>query len=201
VRFATAVDRFLVRFIGPEGGDDSRSGTPGDRGEKSKLSLIACRTGAWVAVVWRAAPPGFTRSRFPGAIGRKDPMRTVSTETATLLLLEQPDARLLQWAAECGGTIVTNDAAVRQTAEEQGVPAMSVNELSLALAPKVRRGDEIEVRITKAGKNPDEGIAYLDDGMMVVVEGGQRHVGATITVTVTGVLRSAAGNMVFAAPK
>ena len=56
------------------------------------------------------------------------------------------------------------------------------------------------IQITKTGQNQDEGIAYLDDGTMVVVEGGQRHVGATITVTVTGVLQTAAGKMVFAIP-
>ena len=123
------------------------------------------------------------------------------TETATLLLVEQPDARLLRLAAECGGTIVTNDATFRQTAEEQGVPVMTVHELSLALEPKVRRGDEIDLLITKIGKNPNEGIAYLDDGTMVVVEGGQWHVGETITITVTSVLKTAAGKMVFAAPK
>ena len=128
-------------------------------------------------------------------------MRNIPTETATLLLVEQPDARLLQWAAECGGTIVTADASLRQSAEAQGVPVMTVHELALALAPKERQGDEIDVQITKAGKNPNEGIAYLEDGTMVVVEGGQRHVGTTIPVTVTGVLQSVAGKMVFAIPK
>ena len=128
-------------------------------------------------------------------------MRNVPTETGTFLLVEQPDARLIQWAAECGGTIVTNDAAFRQTAEEQSVPVMSVHELALALEPKVRRGEEIDLRIEKTGKNPGEGIAYLDDGTMVVVEGGQRSVGETVTVTVTGVLKSAVGKMVFAIPK
>jgi uncharacterized protein YacL len=128
-------------------------------------------------------------------------MRNVPMETATLLLMEQPDARLLRWAAECGGTIVTNDATLRQSAEEQGVPVMTVHELALALAPKVRRGDEIDVQITKTGQNRNEGIAYLDDGTMIVVEGGQHHVGATITVTVTLVLQTGAGKMAFAIPK
>ena len=128
-------------------------------------------------------------------------MPSVPPETATLLLVQQPDARLLQWAAECGGTIVTNDAAFRQTAAEQAVPVMTVQELALALRPKVRHGDQIDVRITKPGKNRNEGIAYLDDGTMVVVEGGHLHVGASITVTVTSILQTAAGNMVFAIPK
>jgi uncharacterized protein YacL len=104
-------------------------------------------------------------------------------------------------AAECGGTIVTDEATFRQTAEEQGVPVMSLPELALALAPKHRSGDELDVQIKKAGQNPNEGIAYVDDGTMVVVEWGHRHVGATITVTVTGVLQTAAGKMVFAVPK
>jgi uncharacterized protein YacL len=130
-----------------------------------------------------------------------DSMRYVPTETTTLLLVEQPDAQLLRWAAECGGTIVTNDAMFRQTAEEQGVPVMTVNELALALQPKYRQGDEIDVQIRKPGQNRNEGIAYLDDGTMVVVEGGQRHVGATITITVTSVLQTVAGKMVFAIPK
>jgi uncharacterized protein YacL len=127
-------------------------------------------------------------------------MRNFPTETAMLLLADGPDARLLQWAVECGGTLVTNNSTLRQTAAEQGVPVMTVHELALALGPKVRRGDEIELQIMKTGQNPDEGIAYLDDGTMVVVERGQRHVGATITVTVTGVLQTVAGKMVFAIP-
>jgi uncharacterized protein YacL len=128
-------------------------------------------------------------------------MRHVPTESAALLLVEQPDAGLLRLAAECGGTIVTNDAAFRQTAEEQGVPVMTLHELVLALAPRHRRGDEIDVQITKAGRNPNEGIAHADDGTMIVVEGGQRHVGTTITVTVTSVLQTEAGRMLFAVPK
>jgi uncharacterized protein YacL len=80
-------------------------------------------------------------------------MRNFPPETATLLLVEEPDARLLQLAAECGGTLVTNDSTLRQTAEEQGVPVMTVHELALALGPKVRRGDEIEVQIAKTGQN------------------------------------------------
>src|SRR5688572_30447983 len=116
-------------------------------------------------------------------------MRSIPLDTATFLLIEQPDARLVQLAEECGGTIVTNDANLRQSAEAQGVPVMGVSELTLALRPKVRPGDELEVTIRKPGKNPNEGIAYLDDGTMVVVERAQRQVGANIKITVTEVLQ------------
>jgi uncharacterized protein YacL len=127
-------------------------------------------------------------------------MPFVPPETTTLLLVKQPDARLLRLATECGGTVVTNDPTFRQTAEEQGVPVMTVHELAVALRPKHRRGDAIDVQITKIGQNRTEGIAYLDDGTMVAVEGGQHHVGATITVTVTSVLQTVAGKMLFATP-
>jgi predicted RNA-binding protein with TRAM domain len=189
--------RFPIR---PEDGDGPSPGTQGDRGEKANLFLNARRVEIRVDVDSIALSPSLTGSRSPQAIGRKDPMRNGLSETATLLLVEQPDDRLLRWAAECGGMIVTNDAAFRQTAEEQRVPVMAMHDLALALGPKVRQSEEIDVRITKIGKNRNEGIAYLDDGTMVVVEGGQHHVGATITVTVTSILKTLAGQMVFARP-
>jgi predicted RNA-binding protein with TRAM domain len=186
--------------IRPDDRDGPTSGTQGDRGENANLFLNARRAEIRIVVDSIAVSPGLTGSRSPPAIGRKDPMRNGLSETATMLLVEQPDARLLRLAAECGGMIATNDAAFRQTAEEQGVPVMAMHELALALGPKVRQGEEIDVQITKIGKNRNEGIAYLDDGTMVVVEGGQHHVGATITVTVTSILKTLAGQMVFARP-
>jgi hypothetical protein len=174
------------------------------------LGINYNQRGQWPVILWR--PPSNLAlgndpagngagAAFTGAepsLSEGQPMRDFPTQSTTLLLVEHPDARLLPVAAECGGTIVTNDATLRQTAEEQGIPVMALHEFALALAPKVRRGDEIEVEIIKPGQNRNEGIAYLDDGTMVVVEGGQRHVGAKRTVTVTGILQNTAGKMVFA---
>jgi uncharacterized protein YacL len=83
-------------------------------------------------------------------------------------------------------------------AELQGVPVLNVNELANALKPVVLPGEEMNVTIIKEGKEPNQGIAYLDDGTMVVVEGAKRHIGETVNVIVASVLQTVAGKMIFA---
>ena len=94
-----------------------RTSTRGERAGKANLSLIARGTAAHVAVVWMAAAGGLIGCRLSPAIERKDPMPYVPPETAALLLVEQPDARLLRLAAECGGTVVTNDFLAKNEIE------------------------------------------------------------------------------------
>ena len=78
---------------------------------------------------------------------------------------------------------------------------LNINELANAVKPVVLPGEEMQAQIIKDGKETGQGVAYLDDGTMVVVEGGRRYIGSTIDVTVTSVLQTAAGRMIFAKPK
>jgi uncharacterized protein YacL len=111
---------------------------------------------------------------------------------------DQVDSRLVKLAKALEGTIVTNDFNLNKVAELQGVPVLNVNELANALKPVVLPGEEMSVTVIKEGKEPQQGVAYLDDGTMVVVEGGKRHIGETVSVSVASVLQTVAGKMIFA---
>ena len=86
-------------------------------------------------------------------------------------------------------------------AEVQGVPVLNINELSNAIKPVVIPGEEMKVEVVKDGKESSQGVAYLDDGTMIVVENGKKLIGEEVEVLVTSVLQTAAGRMIFARPK
>lgn len=111
------------------------------------------------------------------------------------------DSKLVALAKERGGKIVTNDYNLNKVAELQGIKILNINDLANALKPLVLPGEAINVRVIKEGKEAGQGLAYLDDGTMVVVENGIRHVGKSIDVVVTSVLQTSAGRMVFSALK
>ncbi len=111
------------------------------------------------------------------------------------------DAKLVKLARLLGGSIVTNDYNLNKVAELQGVKVLNINELANAVKPVVLPGEEMLVHVIKDGKESGQGVAYLDDGTMIVVDGGRRHIGETIDVMVTSVLQTAAGRMIFARPK
>lgn len=111
---------------------------------------------------------------------------------------EEVDARLVRLAKALGGAIVTNDWNLNKVAELQGIQVLNVNELANALKPVVLPGEEMSVAIVKEGKEASQGVGYLDDGTMIVVEGGRRFVGETIDVVVSSVLQTQAGKMIFA---
>ena len=111
------------------------------------------------------------------------------------------DSKLLKLAQVLDGKVVTNDYNLNKVAEFQGVPVRNINELANAVKPVVLPGEEMLVQIVKDGKETGQGLAYLDDGTMIVVEGGKRYIGQTIDVLVTSVLQTAAGRMIFAKPK
>jgi len=111
---------------------------------------------------------------------------------------DEVDAKLVKLAKKLGGKIVTNDYNLNKVAELQGVSVLNINELANAVKPVVLPGEEMPVTIIKVGKEPDQGVAYLDDGTMIVVEGGRRHIGETITVVTSTVLQTVAGKMIFA---
>jgi len=115
--------------------------------------------------------------------------------------LAEVDTKLLRLAGQLGGKIVTNDYNLNKVAELHGVPVLNVNELANAVKPVVLPGEEMVVRVIKDGKELGQGVAYLDDGTMIVVDGGKRYIGDTVGVLVTSVLQTAAGRMIFAKPK
>jgi uncharacterized protein YacL len=114
---------------------------------------------------------------------------------------EGVDAKLVKMAQERGGRIVTNDFNLNRIAELRGVKVLNVNELANALKPVVLPGEEISVRVMKRGKEPDQGVGYLNDGTMVVVEEGSSLINRTVPVVITSVLQTAVGRMIFAKVK
>ena len=114
---------------------------------------------------------------------------------------DEVDARLVQLARSMKSPILTTDYNLNRVAELQGVQVLNVNELANALKSIVLPSEEIRVNIVQEGKEPGQGVAYLDDGTMVVVEGGRRYLNAFHDVVVTRVLQTAAGRIIFAQPK
>jgi uncharacterized protein YacL len=110
---------------------------------------------------------------------------------------EPVDSRLVKLAKELSGTIVTNDFNLNKVAELEGVRVLNVNGLANAMKPVVLPGEDLTVTIVREGKEPNQGVAYLDDGTMVVVENAKRHVGESVAVTVGSVLQTVAGKMIF----
>ncbi|MFH1406682.1 MAG: PIN domain-containing protein [Candidatus Omnitrophota bacterium] len=108
------------------------------------------------------------------------------------------DAKLVKLARVLGAKVLTNDYNLNKVAELEGVSVLNLNDLANALKPVVLPGEEMEVRIIKEGKEHNQGVAYLDDGTMVVVEHGRHLIGQTKTVTITSVLQTSAGRMIFA---
>ena len=115
--------------------------------------------------------------------------------------VQDVDAKLVKLAKIFGCAIVTNDFNLNRVAELQGVQVLNVNELANAVKPVVLPGEEMEFRIIQEGKEVGQGVGFLDDGTMVVVEGGRRYINSRIDVVVTRVLQTAAGRMIFAHPK
>jgi len=111
------------------------------------------------------------------------------------------DGKLVALARQLSVPIMTNDYGLNRVAELQGVTVLNVNDLAKAVRPVVLPSEEITVRITQEGKEPGQGLGYLEDGTMVVVENGARHVNTELTVTVMRVLQTVGGRMIFAQPK
>ncbi len=111
------------------------------------------------------------------------------------------DVKLVNLARRLNAKIITNDFNLNKVAALHGVPVLNVNELANALKPLVLPGEEMTVQVIRDGKEAGQGVAYLDDGTMIVVDGGKRYIGDRIGVEVTSVLQTAAGRMIFAKPK
>jgi uncharacterized protein YacL len=114
---------------------------------------------------------------------------------------EAVDAKLIRLARDRGCRILTNDYNLEKVAQVQGVEVLNLNELTSALRPVVRPGEELTLSVVQEGREAGQGVGFLDDGTMVVVDGGRRLVGSESSVTVTRLLQTGAGRMVFATPE
>jgi uncharacterized protein YacL len=111
------------------------------------------------------------------------------------------DAMLVEVAREIGASIVTTDYNLNRVAHIQGIAVLNVNELANSMRPVVLPGEDMSVRVVQEGKEPGQGVGFMDDGTMVVIEGGNRYLNAELDVLVTRVLQTAAGCIIFAQPK
>lgn len=115
--------------------------------------------------------------------------------------IQEVDSKLVKLAKKLTGKVVTNDFNLNKVCELQGVDVLNINDLANAVKPVVLPGEEILVQLIKDGKEYGQGIGYLDDGTMIVVEGGKEFIGTRQEVLVTSVLQTSAGRMIFAKPK
>jgi uncharacterized protein YacL len=115
--------------------------------------------------------------------------------------LSAVDSKLVALAKALNQPVMTNDFNLNKIAELQGVRVLNINELANSLKPVVLPGESISVSVIKEGKEPGQGVGYLDDGTMVVVEGGRKSIGHEVETTVTSILQTPAGRMIFAALK
>jgi uncharacterized protein YacL len=111
--------------------------------------------------------------------------------------IKEVDAKLIALAKMLDAKVVTNDFNLNKVAELQGVSVLNINELANSLKPIVLPGETLKIFVLKEGKEHNQGVAYLDDGTMVVVENGRRFIGRNIEVSVTSVLQTTAGRMIF----
>lgn len=111
------------------------------------------------------------------------------------------DAKLVRFTQEINGVLLTNDYNLNKVADLQKVPVLNINDLARAMRPIYLPGDTLELKILKQGKEPEQGVGYLEDGTMVVVEEGEGYVGGELPVVVTSALQTSAGRMIFAKPE
>ncbi|WP_339160572.1 PIN/TRAM domain-containing protein [Siminovitchia sp. FSL H7-0308] len=115
--------------------------------------------------------------------------------------VQEVDSKLVKLAKLLNGIVVTNDFNLNKVCEIQNVSVLNINDLANAVKPVVLPGEELNVQVIKDGKEYNQGVAYLDDGTMIVVEEGRDYIGKRIDVVVTSVLQTSAGRMIFAKPK
>lgn len=118
-------------------------------------------------------------------------------EETALKAIPEVDVKLLKLAQIMDGKVVTNDFNLNKVGTVQGIPILNINELANAVKPVAIPGEIMTVTLVKEGNNAKQAVAYLDDGTMIVVEDGKKKIGETTTITVTSVLQTAAGRMIF----
>jgi uncharacterized protein YacL len=132
---------------------------------------------------------------------QKDSITPVEVSEETYPEIGEVDAKLIAFAREHGAAILTNDFNLNRVAELQGIRVLNLNELANAVKAVVHPGEEMTVKVIQEGKEPGQGVGYLDDGTMIVVEGGSRFMERDVEITVTRVLQTVAGRMIFAHPR
>lgn len=132
---------------------------------------------------------------------QKDIEFPVKIENVEMPLDAEVDSELLKLTKKLGGKVITIDYNLNKVANLQGVPVLNINELANAVKPIALPGEDIIVQVIKDGKENGQGIGYMEDGTMIVIDGGRRHIGESLNVTVTSILQTAAGRMIFAKPK
>ena len=132
---------------------------------------------------------------------QKDSSVPVEISDADPTDVSEVDAKLVKLARQWRCAIITNDFNLNRVAELQGVKVLNINELAHAVKPILLPGEEMTIKIMQEGKEANQGVGYLDDGTMIVVENGKAYLQSTIEVTVTRVLQTVAGRMIFAHPK
>lgn len=115
--------------------------------------------------------------------------------------IQAVDSKLIKLAQLIDGIVVTNDFNLNKICDFQGVQVLNINDLANAVKPVVLPGEELIVHVIKDGKEQNQGVAYLDDGTMIVIEEGKEFIGKRIEVLITSVLQTSAGRMIFAKPK
>jgi len=132
---------------------------------------------------------------------QKDPATPVEIVEDDIPDVAEVDAKLVALARTRSRVILTNDFNLNRVAELQGVRVMNINSLANAVKPAVLPGEDLRVRVIQEGKEAGQGVGFLDDGTMIVVEGGARHIDRELDVSVTRVLQTVAGRMIFAQPR
>jgi uncharacterized protein YacL len=132
---------------------------------------------------------------------QRDSVSPVEVSEGTYPEVEEVDAKLVAFARDTGAAILTNDFNLNRVAELQGIRVLNINELANAVKAVVHPGEEMAVKIIQEGKEPGQGVGYLEDGTMIVVEGGSRFMDREVGITVTRVLQTVAGRMIFAQPR
>jgi uncharacterized protein YacL len=128
----------------------------------------------------------------------RTPIEIVDDEAPTIA---EVDAKLVELAKRRSRVVLTNDFNLNRVAELQGVRVMNINSLANAVKPAVLPGEELRVRVIQEGKEAGQGVGFLDDGTMIVVEGGARLIDREVDLQVTRVLQTVAGRMIFAQPR
>jgi len=131
---------------------------------------------------------------------QKEPATPVEIVEDDVPEIAEVDAKLVALALARSRVILTNDFNLNRVAELQGVRVMNINSLANAVKPAVLPGEELRVRVIQEGKEAGQGVGFLDDGTMIVIEGGARHIDRDLDVSVTRVLQTVAGRMIFAQP-
>ena len=129
---------------------------------------------------------------------QKDPKISVSIQETDFPDMQGVDAKLVKMAKLTNSKIFTNDYNLNKLAEFQQVEVLNINDLANSLKPVILPGETMNIRIVREGKEPGQGVAYLDDGTMVVVNNGRNKIGQKLDVAVTSVLQTSAGRMIFA---